>query len=213
MMRFDDTAPGTGSARPREAAGPVSDLGARAGEAPGGTENLVQMAAVGQSSEAPGAAGAGVTVAGTDVETLTRQRDEYYDLLLRKTAEFDNYRRRVERERRELADYTTGELAKELLPIIDDFERALAAERGSSSVDALEQGVELIHRRFLEFLGKRGIVAVTPLGEDFDPHQHEAVMRVPAEGHRDGEIVEVYSPGYKLGDRLLRPAMVKVATA
>jgi molecular chaperone GrpE len=139
-----------------------------------------------------------------------RSRDEYYDLLLRKTAEFDNYRRRVERERRELSDYVAGEFVKELLPVIDDFDRALAAD---ATTGAFREGVELIRRRLMEVLAKRGVTVLDPLGEAFDPHQHEAVARVPAAGRRDGEIVEVFSRGYKLGDRLLRPAMVKVATA
>jgi molecular chaperone GrpE len=145
-----------------------------------------------------------------DSEALRRERDEYRDLLLRKTAEFDNYRKRVERERRELADYATGEFVKELLPVFDDFSRALAAASGD---ETFRQGVELIHKRLLDALAKRGVSMLDPLGEDFDPHQHEAVARVPAVSHRDGEIVEVFSPGYRLGERLLRPAMVKVATA
>jgi molecular chaperone GrpE len=144
-------------------------------------------------------------------EEIARQRDEYYDLLLRKTAEFDNYRKRVERERRELSEYTAAEFARELLPVLDDLARALDASPAPG--DAFVQGVHLIHRRLVDALAKRGVIAIEPLGELFDPHLHEAVARVPAEGHRDGEIVEVFSRGYKLGDRLLRPAMVKVATA
>jgi molecular chaperone GrpE len=149
---------------------------------------------------------------GTDDPDAARQRDEYYDLLLRKTAEFDNYRRRVERERRELADYAVGEFVKDLLPILDDFTRAID-QAGGAPGDAITRGVELIHRRLLDALARRGVAILDPAGELFDPHQHEAVARVPAEGRRDGEIVEVFSRGYKLGDRLLRPAMVKVATA
>lgn len=147
-----------------------------------------------------------------DVSTTARERDEFRDLLLRKTAEFDNYRRRVEREKRDLADHVAGELITELLPVVDDFTRALSV--GSADApDSFRQGVELIHRRLLDALAKRGVTVLAPLGELFDPHVHEAVSRIPAEGHADGEIVAVYSPGYLLGDRLLRPARVQVATA
>jgi molecular chaperone GrpE len=147
-----------------------------------------------------------------DLDAVTRQRDEFYDLLLRKTAEFDNYRKRQERERRELSDYTTGEFVKELLPVLDDFARALKPA-GGGAPETFRQGIELIWRRLQDALAKRGVTMIDPLGEQFDPHIHEAVARAAAHGHRDGEIVEVFSPGYKLGDRLLRPAMVKVATA
>jgi molecular chaperone GrpE len=140
--------------------------------------------------------------------------EDYYDLLLRKTAEFDNYRKRVERERRELSDYVVGEFVKELLPVIDDFTRALGTEPTTNGNTAFRQGVELIHKRLLDALAKRGVTVIDPLGEAFNPHEHEAVARVPAwQDTRDGEVVEVFSPGYKLGDRLLRPAIVKVATA
>lgn len=150
--------------------------------------------------------------ASQDPSAAARERDEYRELLLRKTAEFDNYRRRVEREKRELADHVAGEIMTELLPVVDDFTRALGV--GSADApDSFRQGVELIHRRFLDALAKRGVTVIDPLGEPFDPHVHEAVSRVAAGDHADGEIVVVYSPGYKLGDRLLRPARVQVATA
>jgi molecular chaperone GrpE len=146
-----------------------------------------------------------------ELEAALRQRDEYYDRLLRKTAEFDNYRKRAERERRELSEYVVGEFAKELLPTLDDFDRALTVDARDG--EALRQGIELVQKRLLDTLARRGVAVIDPLGEIFDPHQHEAVARVSAEGRRDGEIVEVFSRGYKIGDRLLRPAMVKVATA
>jgi molecular chaperone GrpE len=155
--------------------------------------------------------GGGAAAPAAEAADAARLRDEYYDLLLRKTAEFENYRKRVERERRELSDYTVGEFVRELLPILDDFGRAIAADERSGG--AFRQGVELIHKRLLDVLARRGVSIIDPLGETFDPHLHEAVARVAADHHRDGEIVEVFSRGYKLGDRLLRPAMVKVATA
>jgi molecular chaperone GrpE len=144
-------------------------------------------------------------------DTAARQRDEYYDLLLRKTAEFDNYRKRTERERQTLSDSLAADLISELLPLVDDLERALQAEAGDSGADAYRKGVELIHRQLLDALRKRGVRAIDAQGSDFDPYFHQAVAYEPAEGRREGEVIEEFRRGYMLGDRLLRPAMVKVA--
>jgi molecular chaperone GrpE len=140
-----------------------------------------------------------------------RKRDEYLDLLLRKTAEFDNYRRRVERERRDLIESAGAEILTDLLAVVDDFERALEAPAAADDVDAYRRGVELIHRQLLDLLRKRGVTPVESLGEQFDPHVHQAVDHESTEDRPDGEVLAVYRRGYRLGDRLLRPAMVKVA--
>jgi molecular chaperone GrpE len=157
----------------------------------------------------PDARGAGTEAA--DPDELQRQRDEYYDLLLRKTAEFDNYRKRIERERQTTSETAAADLIRELLPLVDDLERALKSEAGTDGTEAYRRGVELIHRRLLETLRKRGVRPIDALGVDFDPHLHEAVAYEPAPGRREGEVIEEFSRGYTLGDRLLRPAMVKVA--
>jgi molecular chaperone GrpE len=145
-----------------------------------------------------------------DAAQLRQERDEYYDRLLRKTAEFDNYRKRTDRERQQLAEAAAADLLEELLPLVDDMERALKADLGSDA-STIHQGVELIHKQLLETLRKRGVTPIESLGADFDPHFHMAVTHEPVEGHRDGEVVEEFRRGYMLGDRLLRPAMVKVA--
>ena len=142
---------------------------------------------------------------------LQRQRDDYYDRLLRKTAEFDNYRKRTDRERVQLSEAAAADLIEELLPLLDDMERALKADAGQDGVEAIRRGVELIHQQLLETLRKRGVKPLEVLGADFDPHYHMAVAHEPADGRREGEIVEEFRRGYMLGDRLLRPAMVKVA--
>jgi molecular chaperone GrpE len=146
-----------------------------------------------------------------DPSELQRQRDEYYDLLLRKSAEFDNYRKRTERDRQMVSDAAASSMIEELLPLMDDLERALKADAGSDGGDSYRRGVELIHQQLLEILNKRGARPIEALGADFDPHYHQAVSYEPAEGHREGEIVEEFRRGYMLGDRLLRPSMVKVA--
>jgi len=164
-------------------------------------------------SEASETAGAAVSAESPDVpmEELQRQRDEFYDLLLRKTAEFDNFRKRTERDRQAQAEAAAADLLGELLPLVDDLERARTADAGSEGAEAYRRGVELIHRQLTETLRKRGVRPIEAAGADFDPHYHQAVSYEPSTGHRDGEVIEEFRRGYMLGDRLLRPSMVKVA--
>ena len=142
------------------------------------------------------------------LEDLRRERDSLQDRLLRTAAEFDNYRKRMDRERRDLADYTAADVVTELLPIIDNLERALQA---ADDDDPLRKGVELIHKQMLDMLRKRGVKPIETLGTDFDPNFHQAVIHEESEQHREGEVMQELQRGYLLGDRLLRPAMVKVA--
>ncbi len=141
------------------------------------------------------------------------ERDRYYDLLLRKSAEFDNYRKRTDRERRERADAADANLLLELLSIVDDLERALKTERVGEQAEPFRAGVELIYRQMLELLKRRGVRPIDALGTEFDPHLHQAVTSEPSPGHREGEVIEELRRGYVLGEKLLRPAMVKVARA
>jgi molecular chaperone GrpE len=147
----------------------------------------------------------------TDQSQIQRQRDEYYDLLLRKQAEFDNYRKRVERERQMASEAAAAGIIEELLPLMDDLDRALKAEADGDAAHAYRRGVELIQQQLAEILRRRGVRPIEALGADFDPYYHQAVAHDPAEGRRDGEIIEEFRRGYMLGDRLLRPSMVKVA--
>ena len=146
------------------------------------------------------------------LETVRREKDALQDRLLRTAAEFDNYRKRVERDRREQAEALTANALSDLLPIIDDLERALKAPSGGD-VDAFRKGVELIHRQMTELLRKRGVKTIDAVGTDFDPRYHQAVVQESSPDHREGEVMEEFARGYMLGDRLLRAAMVKVAKA
>ena len=149
-------------------------------------------------------------------DVLRQERDELQDRLLRTAAEFDNYRKRTERERREQADRAAADLIRDLLPLIDDMERALAVpldDAASSWIAPYRDGIELMRRQFLEVLKRRGVEPLEVVGQDFDPEWHEAIAREPADGHRDGEITTEVRRGYRMGPRLLRPAMVKVAQA
>ncbi len=146
----------------------------------------------------------------------SRRIDETYDRLLRMTAEFDNYRKRTERERRDLSDFLTMDVVRDLLPAIDDLERALANPGPVATNPELEryhQGITLIHRQLIDQLRKRNVEPLEVVGLMFDPEWHEAVADEPADGRPDGQIVAELRRGYRIGNRLLRPAMVKVAKA
>jgi molecular chaperone GrpE len=162
--------------------------------------------------ESPAAEASDAQGAGREIGTLQRERDDYYDRLLRKTAEFDNYRRRVERERREQADQAVVDLLQDLLLVVDDFDRALTVESGEDA-SAYRKGIELIHAKLQDLLRKRGIKPIEAIGKDFDPNVHQAVSHESSPNHREGEVIGEMRRGYTIGDRLLRPAMVKVAKA
>ena len=146
------------------------------------------------------------------LEAMRREKDRLQDQLLRTAAEFDNYRKRVERDRRDQAEAATASALTGLLPIIDDLERALKTPTGGD-IESFRKGIELIHQQMLELLRKRGVKAIEAVGADFDPRYHQAVAHESSPNHREGEVIEEFARGYMLGDRLLRPAMVKVAKA
>jgi molecular chaperone GrpE len=157
------------------------------------------------------------TPQGTDesLSALQQERDDLHERLLRTTAEFDNYRKRTERERRTLSEAVSADLIQDLLPVIDDLERALRAAQsgGDETIERFRQGFELIHRQLLDVLRRRGVEPFEAEGQMFDPAWHEAVASVPADGRPDGQIVATLRRGYRLGDRLLRAAQVTVAKA
>ena len=144
------------------------------------------------------------------LDALRREKDALQDRLLRTAAEFDNFRKRVDRERRELAEYASADVLAELLPIVDNLERALQAPAAGGD-DAFRKGVELILKQMLDLLKKRGVRPIDAQGADFDPNFHQAVIHAASDAHREGEVMQELQRGYMLGDRLLRPAMVKVA--
>ena len=145
-----------------------------------------------------------------DVEALKAERNALQDRLLRTAAEFDNYRKRIDRERREQSESAAASVLAEVLPVVDNLERALQAPSGPEAA-GYRAGVELIQRQLLDLLRKRGVTPIEALGADFDPRFHQAVSHEASDAHRDGEVMEEMQRGYMLGDRLLRPAMVKVA--
>jgi molecular chaperone GrpE len=143
-----------------------------------------------------------------DLVALRAERDDYLDRLQRLKAEFDNYRKRAARDQEALVARAHERLVKELLPVVDDLERALVAAEEHEEAK-LEDGVRLVHRALRDTLAKEGLVEIETDGT-FDPHVHEALLSQPSEAD-EGSVIEVVQKGYLLGDRVLRPARVVVA--
>ena len=143
---------------------------------------------------------------------LRRETAALQDRLLRTAAEFDNYRKRIERDRRDRADSAVADAIHDLLPIIDNLELALQAPVGRNA-EVYRKGVELVHQQMTDLLRRRGVKPIESAGADFDPRFHEAVVHEASADHREGEVIEELRRGYMLGERLIRPAMVKVAKA
>jgi molecular chaperone GrpE len=143
-----------------------------------------------------------------ELETVRKERDELLDTLQRLQAEFDNYRKRVARDQQSLATRAHERLVKELVPVLDDLERALEAAHAHEEAE-LEEGVALVARSFADILRKEGVEEVPTEGK-FDPHVHEALLSQPSEAE-EGTVIEVLQKGYRLGDRVIRPARVVIA--
>lgn len=145
-------------------------------------------------------------------QRLLAEKQELYDRMLRKQAELENIRKRIEREKEDFLQHATMGLIRALLPTLDALERALK-HRDENVPHKFVQGMELIHHELLDVLKRAGLTPVESEGKIFDPHVHQAVETVEVEGHRDQEVLEELQRGYKLKHRLLRPAIVKVAVS
>ncbi len=141
---------------------------------------------------------------------LLSEKEDLYDRLLRKQAELENARKRLQREKEDFLQHATADLIRALLPVLDGFERALK-HRDAKVPQEFYQGMELIHRNLLDVLKRAGLTPIETAAKNFDPRLHQAVETVEAPGYRDQEIVQELQRGYKLRQRLLRPAIVKVA--
>lgn len=162
------------------------------------------------SASNPGAtASAGEMSAGdAELQKVKAERDSLLDRLARAQAEFENARSRAAKEQQDFRDFATVDAIKSLLPVIDSFERALQAK---SEPGDFRSGVELIYKQLQDVLAKLGVRPIQAKGQQFDPHVHEAIEMVETPDAADHEVIEEWQRGYKFKDRLLRPAMVKVA--
>jgi molecular chaperone GrpE len=145
-----------------------------------------------------------------ELEKIKKERDEYKDKYIRKLAEFDNYRKRIEKERKEYYCYPTTDVIKLLLPVIDSFECAINLECKLEE-SHIKEGMELIYKQMMDTLQSLGLEPISALGEQFDPNIHQAVAREDTTEYKNNEVIEEMQKGYIFRDKLLRPAIVKVA--
>ena len=190
MSESDETKDGGGNGTPTNGTQPASEAGAKQAEAP---------------AEAP------VLTIEQRLLATERARAEAQDRMLRVAADFENYKRRQRRETDDAIFRSREQLLKEILPAIDNLDRALVAANKGGSVEALAQGVRLVDKQLHSALEKLGVTMFEAKGEAFDPARHEAVQQVEDSGLENGRVVDVFARGYMLGERLLRPAMVSVA--
>jgi molecular chaperone GrpE len=168
-----------------------------------GPENILDLDAL--AEEDPGMVGDKLAVVAEELELTRRERDEYLDTLRRLKAEFENSRKRQEREHARLLQTASERLVRELLPVLDNLERALEAEGD------IREGVRATRDQLADVLGREGLLPVASDGQAFDPNVHEAVMGQPSEEHEEGTILQTFERGYVLNGKPIRPAKVVVA--
>ncbi|SDY66415.1 nucleotide exchange factor GrpE [Thermoactinomyces sp. DSM 45892] len=145
------------------------------------------------------------------LEELHQKAEEHQQNYLRALADLENYRRRARKEKEDILKYASVPLVESLLPVLDNFERALDAADGNQDVKVLQEGIEMVYRQFLQALSKSGLTLIEAVGKPFNPHEHNAVMQVEMDEVEPGTIVEELQSGYKFSDRIIRPSMVKVS--
>ena len=162
------------------------------------------------AGDPPAPASNQATVSREEFDAVRSERDDLLKSLVRLQADFENYRKRIERDRAAEHDRAVGTAIEAILPMLDDFERALETHR-DPAYDKYREGFDLIFRRMWAALSKMGLQRIEAEGAIFNPHEHQAIERVESADHADGAILAVMSPGYRFRDRVLRPAMVRVA--
>jgi molecular chaperone GrpE len=187
------------------------------GQDPSEDSDELQGSPESRSADAGGPELAELVALRSELKRLQTALAESQDAVARRQADFENYRKRVERERTETYNRMLGELVQKLLPVVDNLGRALDAERSLEASESKEfrhflNGVELIAKQLNEVLESLGVAPIAAVGERFDPHIHEAVVTEPSDEHEPDTVVEELVRGYRIGDRLLRPAMVKVSS-
>ncbi len=175
-------------------------------------ENNPENGAVNAANEQPDvyALDADDPSADSEIGKLAKDLEDLRQTLLRRQADFDNYRKRVDKERSEDSRRSTARVIEGLIPVVDSFDQALASHNEPEYAN-YRKGFELIHKQLIDNIAKLGAERVEPLGKMFDPHLHQAMDRTETTEHEDGTILQVFQPGYAFHGRVLRPAMVRVA--
>lgn len=157
---------------------------------------------------------ADATVVNSDeIGQLIKERDDYLDHLKRLQAEFDNFRKRTQREREELRAYMLQGFMEQLLPVTDTFQRAMDTANDAGDIESYKQGVEMVHKQLMNILKENGLEKIETVGQPFDPNLHEAVSQTETDEHEPGTIVTEFSPGYVLKERVVQAPKVVVAIA
>ncbi|WP_373426165.1 nucleotide exchange factor GrpE [Paenibacillus radicibacter] len=147
----------------------------------------------------------------SEIEQLRALADENYQKYLRTQADFDNFRRRARLEKEDFAKYASSKVIEGLIPVLDNMERAIAASKESQDLDGLVKGIDMVFRQFDSVLLQEGLTAIESVGQPFNPDFHQAIMQVESDEYEEGYVVEEVQKGYKLKDKVIRPAMVKVS--
>ncbi|RBP45486.1 nucleotide exchange factor GrpE [Garciella nitratireducens] len=148
-----------------------------------------------------------------EIRDLENKLEDIQERMIRLQADFDNYKKRITKEKENVWSYATEEIIKELLPVLDNFERALSSlgeKEISNNIESYIQGVQMVYNQFIEVLKKEGLEEIPALGKHFDPNLHHAVAQESKEDCEENLVIEVYQKGYKLKDKVIRPSMVKV---
>ena len=145
------------------------------------------------------------------LEESGRLASEYLDHLQRLQAEFDNYKKRVDREKAELIEYASAELVSELIDIMENLERGVASAKGSDDIDSIVKGMEMVSTRLKDILGSRGLKPIEAVGKKFDPHYHEAMMMTPTDEYPYNTVIEEFQQGYMIKDKVIRYSKVRVS--
>ena len=144
-----------------------------------------------------------------EIEKLKEEKDDVYNRLLRLQAEYDNFKRRTQKEKEAERKYKAQDIVTDILPVLDNFERALQVEKTEETAGLID-GISMVHRQLQDALTNNGVEAIDTVGEEFDPNKHHAVMQVEDDSVESNHVVEELQKGYLLKDRVIRPAMVKV---
>ncbi|MFD2612714.1 nucleotide exchange factor GrpE [Paenibacillus gansuensis] len=163
------------------------------------------------TEEAP-EADASASAGNSELEQLRALAEENNQRYLRTQADLENFRRRTRQEKEELAKYASAKLLEQLVPVLDNFERALAASKDNRDYDSFAKGVDMIFRQFEQVLTNEGLAPIESVGQPFNPEFHQAIMQVESDEYEEGTVVEEVQKGYTLKDKVLRPAMVKVSS-
>jgi molecular chaperone GrpE len=176
-------------------------------------ENRSNINNLDEQDSTEGSSSSSVDELQANLKAQAEELQALHDKYLRSLAEFDNYKKLVQRERTETSKFANENILRDLLPIIDNLERAVNAAKDGSSSDGLIRGVDLTLKQFREVLAKYGVLALSSVGTPFDPAWHQAMATVETTNQPDNHVIEEFQKGYQLYDRILRPAMVSVAMA